>query len=42
MVYESQNDSKHMQADALMDEYREKGVSPSDFFADSGGFLGDK
>ncbi len=42
MVYESQNDSKHMQADALMDEYRDKGISPSDFFADSGGFLGDK
>jgi hypothetical protein len=31
MVYESQNDSKHMQADALMDEYRDKGMSPSDF-----------
>ena len=42
MVYESQNDSKQMQADALMDEYRDKGISPSDFFADSGGFLGDK
>ena len=24
MVYESQNDSKHMQADALMDEYQDE------------------
>lgn len=39
---EAEQDRKHMQADALMDEYREKGVSSSDFFADSGGFLGDK
>jgi hypothetical protein len=39
---EAEQDRKHMQADALMDEYKEKGVSPSDFFADSGGFLGDR
>ena len=34
VVCESQNDVAHMKADAQMDEYRDKGMSPSDFFSE--------
>ena len=34
MVYESQIDVALMKADALMDEYRDKGLSPGDFHSE--------